>query len=591
MHARLTRAAGVVTAGAVALAVLLPGLTTTASAATVPGGLKVARAGDGTDLAITWGAVAGVDHYSVSVFDGTTDRVQVLDAKTTALTFDGSGACTHYRVRVTAVATDGSVATTNDYLVNSLAPGGVAKSSASRVESGASGVLTWSAPAWTGAAPLSAYLVKVTNMSTNKVVLDTKTADLKIALGALEPARQYSAKITPVNAYGSCFTSTAILYGARPSQPQAFTVDRDPATPSKLAMHWTAPVWSGYGPLTEYEFGYGDVSITKWVRLKNPSYALTLDPAVGHVFAVRAISSNDIGILSKPTFLAKYGAAGTPVVDPKVTVDELNGTVTVSAVGPVGTSAAYPKMRITIDPTLKGSWRDEHVVANGASQAVFSQVPCGVFTVLVTGYGKGSEKEFGRKLINRCDTGAVTADLWKVVYGSATVKGNSVDVTTAGERRIMSTVARTSQDMVLTTTADLRVGTGYGVWARADVSAGGASVSGYSMQFDPGYAAVSPSFGKAILLRLWSKGSECGTPLAKVPFPAGVDVYSPHRFMVVVKGDTLFATIDDKVVFNVPSLAAAVKTNGCGMPAPTGTQIGFRTWGSTTASFTDTTVN
>jgi hypothetical protein len=111
------------------------------------------------------------------------------------------------------------------------------------------------------------------------------------------------------------------------------------------------------------------------------------------------------------------------------------------------------------------------------------------------------------------------------------------------------------------------------------------------MQYDPGYANVNPGFGKALLLRLWHKGSECGTPLARVPFPAGVGVYDPHEFTVVVKGDTLFATIDDKVVFNVPSLATAVKTNGCGMPAPTGTEIGFRTWNTSTATFSGTTLN
>jgi hypothetical protein len=230
------------------------------------------------------------------------------------------------------------------------------------------------------------------------------------------------------------------------------------------------------------------------------------------------------------------------------------------------------------------------VIANGATTATFATLPCGLYSVVVTGYGAGTEKEFGRTVVNRCSTGAITADLWKVVYGSATVKGNAVDVTSSGERRIMSTTTHTGQDMALSTTAYLHTGWGYGIWVRADTSAGGASVSGYSMQYDPGYANVS-SFGRALLLRLWSKGSECGSPLALVHFPAGVEVYAPHRFMVVIKGDTLFASIDEKVVFNVASLSTAVKNTGCGMPAPTGTQIGFRTWSDTTATFTGTTLN
>ena len=137
---------------------------------------------------------------------------------------------------------------------------------------------------------------------------------------------------------------------------------------------------------------------------------MALSPNVDHVFAVRALSSDDLGSLTPAVKLARFGASGTPVVDPKVTVDELDGTVTVTASGPVGTHATYPKLRISIDPTMSTGWRDEHVVSNGASLVTFSQVPCGVFTVLVTGYGTGTEKEFGRKVLNRCDVGAVPSE-------------------------------------------------------------------------------------------------------------------------------------------------------------------------------------
>jgi hypothetical protein len=355
---------------------------------------------------------------------------------------------------------------------------------------------------------------------------------------------------------------------------------------------WAPPAWSGYGPVTEYEIGYGTGRVTEWVRVPASARAhtLTLDANRNHVFLMRAISSDDRGNHTKVIKLLKHGAPGTPAVDPQVTVSEADGTITVDTVGPVGSSAAYPRMTVKVEPTLnKGTFRDEHVIANGASQTVFTQVPCGVYTDTVTGFGPGLAKEFGRKVVNRCDTGLVPADLWKVVYGQAKISGNTVDVTTTGERRIMSTTKRTSQDMVLTTTAALHTGLGYGVWARANLT-NGSSVTGYSFQYDPGYATVS-SFGKALLLRLWNNGRECGTPLAKVPFPAGVDVYSPHDIMVVVKGDTLYATIDGKVVFNVDSLKDAVAKNGCGMSAPTGSEIGFRTWSSSTATFTNTTLS
>lgn len=135
----------------------------------------------------------------------------------------------------------------------------------------------------------------------------------------------------------------------------------------------------------------------------------------------------------------------------------------------------------------------------------------------------------------------------------------------------VGSTARASTNMVLTTTATLKSGWGYGIWARANVGTG-ASVTGYSVQYDPGYGRVS-SFGKAILLRQWSQGRECGTHLAIAHFPAGLPENAAHRVTVVVKGDTLYLSVDGNVVFDVPSLAAAMKASNCGMAAPTGTEI------------------
>ena len=151
-----TRAAIAAAAGSLLLG-LTPLIASPAGAVNVPGGLKVARTGDGTDLAITWNATAGVDHYTVNVFDGTADRALVVPAATTSLRYDGSGICTRYRVKVTAVGSDGTIAVTNPYLVGSLGPAGVATLTAKRTESGASGVVSWTPPLTTGTSPVSSY--------------------------------------------------------------------------------------------------------------------------------------------------------------------------------------------------------------------------------------------------------------------------------------------------------------------------------------------------------------------------------------------------------------------------------------------------
>src|SRR5690606_24136735 len=99
------------------------------------------------------------------------------------------------------------------------------------------------------------------------------------------------------------------------------------------------------------------------------------------------------------------------------------------------------------------------------------------------------------------------------------------------ESRVMSTTKRDSQDAVFTTEATLRSGWGYGIWTRASLEKG-ASVSGYSFQYDPGYANVNAGFGKALLLRVWDSGRECGNPVAKVKWPAGLDVNAKHKVVV-----------------------------------------------------------
>jgi hypothetical protein len=164
------------------------------------------------------------------------------------------------------------------------------------------------------------------------------------------------------------------------------------------------------------------------------------------------------------------------------------------------------------------------------------------------------------------------------------------------ETRVISQKPMTQSDMALTSKATLRSGSGYGIWLRAHLptNATNASVSGYTMQYDPGYAKVN-SFGPALLLRVWDTGKECGTPLGRVKWPAGLDVNVQHRVTAVVQGDSLWMSIDGTKLFAVPSLHDAMGSSGCaaaGFKEPSGNQIGFRTWGSgTSAIFEDTTLN
>ena len=572
---------------------IIPVLATSATAAVVaaPGGLKVARSGGAlTDLAITWRPVTGADHYTVTVFDGSRDVVRVVPGSQTSFSYAGSGTCTRYRVKVSAVMPDGAVATSNDFLVGSLAPGGINGVKATRDEAGSTGVVAWGVPS-IGNGAVESYRVTVTELASRKVLVARQSPDAVEKIGGLDPKRVYVAKVTPTNRYGSCSTGTVLLGNRLPTAPGALSVTRDPGVPAQADLSWSAPSWSGYGPVTHYLVGYGNSRVTTWVKAGSPRLSLNLDPSKDWVFQVRAASSDDLGSLGRPARLLRVGAPGTPALDPKVTVTEKDGNVSVDFSGPVGSSAAFPKMNVSIAPTMdKGTFRDSHMVSNGAGSVDFDKVPCGVYTVTVTGIGAGVTKEFGRAYVNRCETGLLPASLWKLVFGQAKISGNLVDMPNGSETRVVSVARRSTQDMVMTTTATLRSGWGYGIWVRANVN-GGAAVSGYSVQYDPGYAKVS-SFGKALLLRQWQNGSECGTPIAKVPFPAGVAENAPHQFTVVAKGDSLYVQIDGKTVFDVPSLTKAVAASPCKYAMPTGTDIGFRTWGAgTSAVFDGTTLS
>ena len=590
-------AAGTVAGALLAAAVVAPAAANAAAPAlNAPGGLKVARnAADLNQLDITWKPVAGADRYTVNVFDGTRDRAFNVAASRTSLTVAVSGVCAQYNVTVTAHDDNGSSAKTNVFRVDRLAPGGISGLSASRTATTAQ--LAWRPPT-TGAAPVQGYQVSVKQLSNGRVLADRRSADATESLSGLDPARQYVAQITPFNRYGSCFSSKVVLQGDTPSAPRALKAVRAADNPDRLQMTWTAPEWSGFGKIDHYEIGYRSPTMPrpKWLSVGQAlSGGITLDSKSTWSLWVRAVSSSGKASLSKELRMEKVGGALTPEVDPKVTIAETDGVLTVDFDGVVGSSARYPTMTVAVAPTLGGrGFRESHSVSNRAGQVVFDRVPCGVFSVVVTGQGPTDTREFARQVLNRCDTGAIPADRWKLVYGKADVKGNDVNMRYGNEARVMSTMKRTSQDMVFTTTATLRSGWGYGIWTRASVPTG-AAATGYSFQYDPGYENVNKAYGKALLLRVWNQGRECGTPVAKVKWPAGLSVNGAHDITVVAQGDTLYASINGIKLFDVTSLKESLTTSGCraaGFSEPTGTEVGFRTWSSDgSAVFSGTTLN
>ena len=126
------------TAGAVGTLMLATAATPAlATEITAPRGILVQRdATTPTTLNIGWKPQAGTDHVRVSVFDGTTDAVKTYPVDVLTDNHVGAGECTRYKVRIAAVAADGTSAEAAAVNVNSLAPGGLASITSARADAG-----------------------------------------------------------------------------------------------------------------------------------------------------------------------------------------------------------------------------------------------------------------------------------------------------------------------------------------------------------------------------------------------------------------------------------------------------------------------
>ena len=574
------------TAALVMAAAALPATTaaavTNAPAPSVPGGLHVVRSGTGgADLDVSWKPVSGVDHYSVTVFDGHTDAVHIVPAGTTHVLYAGSGNCARYRVTVAAVMPDTTTASTAPFLMGSLAPGGIMSPTAIRSDSGATGSVSWRQATSTSAAP-SGYRVVLTQLSTGAVVTTRTVTTVSQTFTGLATNRTYVAKVTPFNSFGSCATGTIVLGNQIPTAPGALKVNRAAGAPGTAELAWGAPAWAGYGPVTSYRVGYGHTATpTQWVATSGRALSLALDPTQTWVLRVRAVNGAFVSSLGAPVTLQPLGAPGAPVVDPSATVASSATGVLVTFSSPVVSSTTFPLMTVAIAPTLAGTFRQSHVVSNGAGAVEFTGVPCGVYTVTATGSGAGVVREFARTVIDQCHTGLLTPADWKLISGQAAFSGSTVSLPYGF---VLSTKARTSQDAVVTTDATFGSGGGYGVLVHASANASG-GVSAFSVQYDHGW-------GDYFLLRQWDNGNECSAPLAYTKFPAGLSLTDMHHVVVVASGDSLDVTVDGLKVFTVPSLSKAVAATYCTYPMPTGTGIGFRSWGSAgSVTFANTTLN
>ncbi|MEI6622395.1 MAG: fibronectin type III domain-containing protein [Actinomycetes bacterium] len=406
-----TAATATLVAAAAAAIVLGPvaGANAVVSGPTAPAGLTVTRtAGAEANLTISWKPVTGVDHYTVIVREGATERQYVVPAGQTTYAYSWVDACNRGAVRVSAVFANGGVATTGDTPIAALAPAGITAPTSSRVESGRGGNVTWAAPTTATIGGVDGYKVDIVQVSNNQVVQTRISPDASEPISGLDPSRVYAARVTPFNRFGRCATSSILMGNRIPTAPLGLAVQRPNSGSDNITVTWRAPFWAGYGPVTGYKLGYGTGRVEKWVSVSGTQISLNLDRKKSWIFQIKAISSDDIGLPGKAIRISREGADSNPQADPRIAItDRGAGLIQTTFDSPVGTSRTYPRIAIAITPAAGGTtFTDTQNISAGTATVLFSTVPCGYYTVTVTGSGTAAgSRVFATRAISRCGIG------------------------------------------------------------------------------------------------------------------------------------------------------------------------------------------
>ena len=554
-----------------------------------PAGVAATRlSGSVNDFVVSWKPVAGaLDHYNVSVFYGGQDHVTTVPSGTTQLAITGVDAVTQYRITVSSRDVTGAGTTSSVVILEPLVPGPARTLTAARDALATSLTMAWTAPAWVGYEPLKAYDVTVTRLADGVVVHQSSTASLAAVVTGLDPSKQYSAKVSTKNSYGNGGVATALVGSDRPGTPTALVGTRDAKSPSVVHVTWKAPTHIGSGPITYYQLMSGVGLLKDTLNIKTTSADVALDSTRIGYLAVRACNDAGCSLLGPTVKMLASGATVAPTVatsNPFVLVTNTGGLITIETRGFIGATSVYPRLVFRVYPTMgNAGYSDVQIGQNGARVLTYTTVPTGTYTVTVSGLpAAGAEVEIARKVIIVNGDGLLTVKQWEVVRGAATITDKMVSLSVAGENRVLSTKPLATPDMVFSTDATLKSGAGYGVWFRASLDSSN-RINGYTFQYDPLY-------GNAFIIRHWYQGTECATPIAKTAFPAGFAINAKHRLIVVVQGDTIWASVDGVEMFRVASLKTAAANSPCKYPLPTGTRIGFRTWNTSPATFENTTL-
>ena len=160
------------------------------------------------------------------------------------------------------------------------------------------------------------------------------------------------------------------------------------------------------------------------------------------------------------------------------------------------------------------------------------------------------------------------ADNWTISRGEWNYDSGKLENGFGGENRMFTSIDSAAGEYTVEFTANLINGSGWGFYFGSDVSANN-TVSGMNFQYDKGYS------GGTYLLRKWDDNHESVTARQK----GTLDLDNSHVFTFQISTDGFTAFQDGIEILSYSGEMNIVGNN-----------IGFRTWSTREAVFSDLTV-
>lgn len=290
-------------------------------------------------IKVTWKAGTNAVTYNISATDSanvTKSTSQACAVTNCSAVLPGLVGGTSYTVKVTAVASDGSIAAAPTVKFTAVSvPGAPTAVAATSVAGKAS--LTWAANDNLGGQPLTGYVITEKDNKVAAQTVDSSTTTLTV--DNVSVGSSYVFKVAAKNANGTSLTAdfTSVTITGVPSAPAAPTAK---ASGSTLTIGWVAPADNG-SAITGYKVYLVDAQgLDVGTPTLTDQLAATLSNVTAGTYKIQIVAKNANGdsarsAFSSPVTIGVGTQANSPVFTPNsLTAMDIGATQSLSILAP-----------------------------------------------------------------------------------------------------------------------------------------------------------------------------------------------------------------------------------------------------------------